>query len=216
MLQLNRDIMIRTFALLLSFALFTNWSSALGSEILAANTLLLQVVTLTSYFIDGLAFATESFAGQFYGAGEAAHLRTLLVWGLSSSVVLGGAIAVTFSLFTQPLFRLMTQHQAVIDEVQLLVWWLLPTLTLGAIAFLLDGYFLGLTQGHLLRNSTLLASGLGFLPLGMLARYWQSPAVLWMALACFMAVRAMTLGSQVPRSLTAAQTKVTDPDTAML
>ncbi|RZM76156.1 MATE family efflux transporter [Leptolyngbya iicbica LK] len=216
MLLLNRDIMIRTFSLLVSFALFTNWSSALGNEILAANTLLLQVVTLTSYFIDGLAFATESFAGQFYGAGEAAQLRTVLIWGLSSSVVLGMAIALTFSWFTQPLFRLMTQHQSVIDQVQALVWWLVPTLTLGAIAFLLDGYFLGLTQGHLLRNSTLLASGLGFLPLGLLARHWQSPAGLWLALACFMAVRAMTLGSQVPRSLTAAQSQVTDSDAAAL
>jgi MATE family multidrug resistance protein len=131
-------------------------------------------------------------------------------------VVLGVAIALTFSLFTQPLFRLMTQHQAVIDEVQLLVWWLLPTLTLGAIAFLLDGYFLGLTQGHLLRNSTLLASGLGFLPLGVAARYWQSPTVLWMALASFMAVRAITLGSQVADSLAAAQTRVADPDPAAL
>ncbi|WP_239112400.1 MATE family efflux transporter [Halomicronema sp. CCY15110] len=216
MVQLNRDIMVRTFALLLSFALFTNWSSALGSEILAANTLLLQVVTLTSYFIDGLAFATETFAGQFYGAGAAAQLRTLLVWGLSSSVVFGMAIALTFSLFTQPLFRLMTQHQAVIDQVQSLVWWLVPTLTLGAIAFLLDGYFIGLTQGHLLRNSTLLASGLGFLPLGLLARHWQSPAVLWMALASFMTVRALTLGSQVARSLSLAQAQVTDPDAAAL
>ena len=216
MLHLNRDIMVRTFALLLSFALFTNWSSALGSEILAANTLLLQVVTLTSYFIDGLAFATESFAGQFYGAGEVTQLRMLLVWGLSSSVMLGVAIALIFSLFTQPLFRIMTQHQSVIDQVQPLVWWLLPTLGLGAIAFLLDGYFLGLTQGQLLRNSTLLATGLGFLPLGILARHWQSPTVLWLALASFMAVRAATLSSQVSRSLQAAQTRVTTPDSATL
>ena len=216
MLHLNRDIMVRTFALLLSFALFTNWSSALGSEILAANTLLLQVVTLTSYFIDGLAFATESFAGQFYGAGEVSQLRMLLVWGLSSSVMLGVAIALIFSLFTQPLFRIMTQHQSVIDQVQPLVWWLLPTLGLGAIAFLLDGYFLGLTQGQLLRNSTLLATGLGFLPLGILARHWQSPTVLWLALASFMAVRAATLSSQVSRSLQAAQTRVTTPDSATL
>ncbi|MEM1281091.1 MAG: hypothetical protein AAGG53_13995 [Cyanobacteria bacterium P01_H01_bin.152] len=36
----------------------------------------------------------------------------------------------------------------------------------GAIAFLLDGYFLGLTQGALLRDPTLLATGVGFLPWG--------------------------------------------------
>jgi len=204
-LRLNGDIMVRTFALLLSFALFTNWSSALGSEMLAANTLLLQVVTLTSYFIDGLAFATESFAGQFYGAGEVRQLRSLLVWGLSCSVALGIAIAALFTLLAQPLFQLMTQHQAVIDQVKAQTLWLLPTLGFGAIAFLLDGYFLGLTAGKLLRNSTLLATGLGFLPLGWLARTLGSSALLWLALASFMAIRALTLGSQVPGSLLSAR-----------
>lgn len=207
-LRLNGDIMVRTFALLLSFALFTNWSSALGSETLAANTLLLQVVTLTSYFIDGLAFATESFAGQFYGAGDHRQLRSLLIWGLSLSVALGVAIATLFALFTQPLFQLMTQHQAVVDQVQTQVGWLLPTLGFGAIAFLLDGYFLGLTDGKLLRNSTLLATGLGFLPLGWWANTQGSLTLLWLALASFMTVRALALASQVPRSLRSARQQV--------
>lgn len=206
-LQLNRDIMVRTFALLLSFALFTNWSAAISSEILAANTLLLQVVTLTSYFVDGLAFATESFAGQFYGAGDARQLRMLLTWGLSFSVLFGFAIAAIFGLFAQPLFALMTQHQAVIEQVRQQVGWLVPTLGLGAIAFLLDGYFLGLTAGKLLRNSTLLATGLGFLPLGITARVFSSSALLWLALASFMAIRAIALGSQIPQSLRDAKHK---------
>lgn len=214
--QLNRDIMVRTFALLMSFALFTNWSAAISSEILAANTLLLQVVTLTSYFIDGLAFATESFAGQFYGAGDVRQLRTLLICGLSFSVFFGCAIATVFSLFTQPLFQLMTQHQSVIEQVQMQVWWLLPTLGSGAIAFLLDGYFLGLTAGKLLRNSTLLATGLGFLPLGGLAHHFHSSTLLWSALASFMTIRAVTLGSQIPHSLRSAHPKDANPSTSIL
>lgn len=200
MLQLNRDILVRTFALLLSFALFTNWSSALGSNILAANTLLLQVVTLTSYFIDGLAFATESFAGQFYGSGNVRQLRSLLTWGLGISITLGMAIALVFALFPQPLFRVMTQHTVVIQAVQRYVWWLVPVLVAGAIAFLLDGYFLGLTAGTLLRNSTLAATTIGFLPLGFAGYYTQNPHLLWLALASFMTVRAMTLGSQINRT----------------
>ena len=55
---LNGDIFVRTFALVSTFALFTNLSSVLGTVVLATNTLLLQVVTLAAYFIDGLAFAT--------------------------------------------------------------------------------------------------------------------------------------------------------------
>ncbi|MGF1459334.1 MAG: MATE family efflux transporter [Leptolyngbyaceae cyanobacterium] len=202
-LTLNRDILIRTFALLLSFALFTNWSSALGGDILAANTLLLQVVTLASYFVDGLAFATESFAGQFYGAGNVRQLQQLLVWGLSASVAVGLILASLFVLYPQFLFGLMTQHESVILQITLMVGWLLPTLGFGAIAFLLDGYFLGLTAGKLLRNSTLLATGIGFLPIGLAARYLLNPTLLWLGLATFMAIRAVTLGSQIPRSLRA-------------
>lgn len=199
--QLNRDILIRTFALVGSFALFTNWSAALGTDVLAANTLLLQVVTLTSYFVDGLAFATESFAGKFYGAGDRHNLRTLLTWGLNVSIGLSLTIALVFAAFPRTLFRVMTEHDAVLTQVEHYVWWLVPTLGFGAIAFLLDGYFLGLTAGRLLRNSTVLATTLGFLPFGLVAHQLAFSHLLWLALASFMAVRALTLAQQIPPSL---------------
>lgn len=199
--RLNRDILIRTFALVISFALFTNWSAALGTSVLAANTLLLQVVTLTSYFVDGLAFATESFAGQFHGAGDRTQLRILLTWSLTTSILLSLLIAGLFAAFPQPLFRLMTGHTAVLAQVEQYVWWLVPTLGFGAIAFLLDGYFLGLTAGKLLRNSTVSATALGFLPLGISAHQFALAHLLWLALSSFMAVRALTLAWQVPATL---------------
>lgn len=199
--QLNRDILIRTFALVSSFALFTNWSAALGTTVLAANTLLLQVVTLTSYFIDGLAFATESFAGQFYGAGDRTQLRTLLALGLSSSLVLSLAMALVFSVFPNLVFRVMTTHTSVLTVVGQYVGWLWPTLGFGAIAFLLDGYFLGLTAGKRLRNSTVCAALVGFLPIGLLAHHFAIAHLLWLALASFMAVRAATLARHIPATL---------------
>ncbi len=198
---LNRDILIRTFALLMSLALFTNWSSALGTDILAANTLLLQVFTLAAYFIDGIAFATESFAGQFYGLGDRRQLRNLLLWGTAISVGLGLGFAGMFVVFPHLLFGIMTQHTTVIDQVTTYVGWLLPTLGLGAIAFLLDGYFLGLTAGKALRNTTLAASLGGFLPMGLLAYWLRSPHLLWLAMTLFMGGRAIGLASYIAASL---------------
>lgn len=69
-LALNRDIFIRTFAFLSTFSIFINLSSAMGTTMLAESALLLQVVTLAVYFIDGLAFATESLAGIFRGKDD--------------------------------------------------------------------------------------------------------------------------------------------------
>jgi MATE family multidrug resistance protein len=199
--RLNRDILIRTFALVASFALFTNWSAALGTTVLAANTLLLQVVTLTSYFVDGLAFATESYAGKFHGANDRAQLRTLLTWGLTISVLLSVMVALGFAVWPRQLFQIMTEHETVLNQVEQYVWWLVPTLGFGAIAFLLDGYFLGLTAGQLLRNSTVFATTLGFLPIGLMAHRLEVSHLLWLALCSFMAMRAITLMWQVPPTL---------------
>ena len=191
---LNRDILIRTFALILSFALFTNFSSAMGTQTLAANTLLLQIVTLSAYFIDGIAFATESFAGRFYGSGDQHQLRRLLWIGGSTSVALGLGFALSFVLLPQVLFGVLTSHGEVIDRVQRYVGWLVPVLGIGAIAYMLDGYFLGLTAGKVLRNSTVLAAGLGFLPLALIAQAVNSPHLLWLALSGLMTARSVTLG----------------------
>ncbi|NEP16127.1 MAG: MATE family efflux transporter [Leptolyngbya sp. SIO4C1] len=196
---LNGHILVRTFALVISFALFTNISSGLGTDILAINTLLLQVVLLASYFIDGFAFATESYAGQLQG--QVARLRSLLKLAGGLSLFFGLAFAIAFGLWPRSLFGLLTNHAEILTPIAQYTAWLLPVLGFGGIAFMLDGYFLGLTAGRVLRNSTLLASAIGFLP-GAIAAYWlSSPHLLWLAMACFMLLRAATLGWVVPATL---------------
>ncbi|BAU42619.1 guanitoxin biosynthesis MATE family efflux transporter GntT [Leptolyngbya sp. O-77] len=191
---LNGNIVIRTFALITTFAVFTNLSAAMGTTVLAANTLLLQVVTLAAYFIDGLAFATETYAGQFHGGGQRDRLRALAELSGALSLGLGLAIALLFALRPQPLFRLLTHHADVLESVRQSVWWLLPLLGFGSIAYMLDGYFLGITAGNVLRNSSLLSSLLGFAPVAAIAWQTQSNPLLWLALTCFMAARMVTLG----------------------
>ncbi|XGB41420.1 MAG: MATE family efflux transporter [Nodosilinea sp. LVE1205-7] len=200
-LSLNRDILIRTSVLILSFALFARVSATLGSLMLAANTLLLQVVTLSAYFIDGIAFATESFAGRCYGTGDRQGLGSLLRLGSLLSLLLGLGFAAIFISFPQALFGLLTSHAEVITQVRSLRGWLGPVLAFGAIAYLLDGFFLGLTARTILRNGTLLAGILGFLPLALIAQEIASPHLLWLALTALMAGRALTLAGAVPRWL---------------
>ncbi len=203
--RLNRDILIRTFAIVLSLALFTHWSATFGTTLLAANTLLLQVFTLNAYFVDGLAFAMESFAGQWYAKGDRDRLRALLWQGGGYSLLIGLTFALLFNLFSRSLFGLMTPHAVILQAVQVYVPWLFPTLGLGAIAFLLDGYFLGLTAGTILRNATVSAALIGFLPLGAIASLLHQPHLLWLALSGLMLARVLTLLHQVPATLSACQ-----------
>ncbi len=197
---LNSDILVRTFALVSSFAVFTNLSSAMGTVVLASNTLLLQVVTLAAYFIDGLAFATESFAGIFRGQGGSAGLIPLVRISGGASLILGLLFALVFNLFPEALFGLLTNHKDAIALIGNYVKWLFPVLGFGSIAYMLDGYFLGLTEGSILRKSTLIAALLGFAPVALVAWWLQNVHLLWLALSLFMVGRAVTLAVKVPRT----------------
>lgn len=200
-LTFNRDLLVRTFVLISTFAVFTNLSSGLGTEVLSMNTLLLQVVTLASYFIDGIAFAMESVVGVLSQQHQPQRLRQLLAISGVISVGIGIGSALAFCLFPRPLFSLLTHHQDVLAQVDQYVVWLLPVLGLGAVAYLLDGYFLGLTAGRHLRHSALMATLFGFLPLAIAAWYWQQVHLLWLALVLLMGVRAICLVIHIPESL---------------
>ena len=111
------------------------------------------------------------------------------------------SFATIFCLFPQGLFGLLSDHNEVIEVVANYVWWLFPILGFGSIAYMLDGYFLGLTAGKILRHSTIIAAVFGFAPVAISAWYWQTNNLLWLALAVFMATRSITLLFKVNFSL---------------
>jgi MATE family multidrug resistance protein len=198
--SLNRDILIRTFALVTTFSVFTNLSSVLGTVVLSANTVMLQVITFAAYFIDGLAFATESLAGMFQGQRSTQQLARLVQVSGGTSLGLGLLFATATILLPAPLFGLLTNHTEILDRLSQDVFWLLPILGFGSIAYMLDGYFLGLTEGRILRQSSLIASLLGFAPMAIVAWQLHSSHLLWLALSLFMLTRALTLGMQTPKT----------------
>ncbi len=199
--QLNGDILIRTLALVLTFATFTNISSALGSDILVTNTLIMQVVTLAAYSIDGFAFATESLAGFFFGTGNFLKLKQLVVLSGSVSLISGLGFAAIFTLFPGRLFQILTDQALILDQIREYVSWLIPVLGFGSLAYLLDGYFLGLTRGRILRNASVLSSLIGFGPMASLAWIREDPHLLWLAMVSYMATRMISLGCKIPQTL---------------
>jgi multidrug resistance protein, MATE family len=201
LLSLNFDIMVRTFALVMSMSLFTNLSSGMGDTILGVNTLLIQIVLMAAHFMDGIALAVESYAGSFYGQKASVDLYWLLLLGMVGSLALGLAIALTLLIWPSPLFGLLTSHHRLLNQVPQYVAWLIPVLGLGGIAFTLDGYFLGLTAGRTLRNATLIAALGGFLPIAFISSWLQNPHLLWLALSGLMATRVVMLSRQVHPTL---------------
>ncbi|EDM81279.1 putative membrane protein (DNA-damage-inducible protein) [Plesiocystis pacifica SIR-1] len=201
LLSLGRDIWLRTLALIGAFAIFTNFSAAFSSTLLAANALLLRVLGLASYFVDGFAHATESLTGESAGRDDRGGLRRLLLLALRWGLGTGAAFAGAFIAFPG-LFGLLTDQPELLATVVAARGWLVVVLLLGSLAYVLDGYFIGLAAGRTLSRAMLLSFGVGFLPLALASRYaGGGPSMLWFALIAFMAARGLTLAAAVPGTL---------------
>ncbi|KAA3619484.1 MAG: MATE family efflux transporter [Calditrichaeota bacterium] len=192
--SLNRDILIRTLFLISSFGVFTNISSILGVSILAVNTIILRILSFAAYLIDGIAFATESLAGIFKGSNDHQSLKkllkTALLWGEVFAV---GFIAIMF-LIPDYFYPLMTSHADIIQLLKVYDYWVYIALIFSAIAYIFDGYFLGITNAKILRNSMVLCFVVFFLPLAWLSVKLHDNHILWLAMVVFMFGRAATLG----------------------
>ena len=197
LMALNRDIVIRTLALVSAFAVFTDFSAVLGVTVLAANAVMLKVLSTAAWFIDGLAFAVESLVGQFHGSGDRRQLRALFRLAIGESIVVGLVTAGLFTLFPGPLVGILTNQAPLLARLSADAPLLFALLGFGSVAYVLDGWFLGMSDGPSMRNAMVLSLVVGFLPLAFAARWLHSPNLLWAALVVFMVARVATLGSRL-------------------
>jgi MATE family multidrug resistance protein len=145
------------------------------------------------------AFATFTNISATFGTALLALWRLLrmsLTWGL-----LLASIA-SFSILTFPhlIFPAMTSHVAIASAASTFAPWLCATIAMGSVAYILDGYFIGLTEGRILRNGMLI-SLLAFLPPALWAARTGSNTLLWTAMFAFMVARSASLGSRVAETL---------------
>lgn len=199
--MVNRDIMIRTILLILAFSYFTTHSARLGDDILAVNTLLLQFLFLFSYFLDGFAYAAESLAGKFYGAGNHKALkrftRYIFIWG--------GAISIPFSIAYlgagDYIIYILTDNSRVIQNASPYLPWLALVPLVSFAAFIWDGIFTGCTATAAMRNTMIIASLLIFLPLSCFLPLPMGNHGLWLALMAFMLARGVIMSLYAPRAI---------------
>ena len=191
--RINRDIFIRTLVLISAFAFFTAKSSEAGTDILAANSILINLWTVMSYAIDGFAFAAESLVGRFLGEKNVPRLKTAInfsfYWGLALAVV----TSLIYAVFTLPILELFTNKQDIIQLAQKYAIWTICAPLVSIASYILDGIFIGATAGTEMRNAMILSLFLVYLPLYYMLRPEMHNHALWLALTAFMIARSVSL-----------------------
>lgn len=186
----NRDIFLRTLFLVMVNLFFTSFGSRQGTLMLSANTLLLTLFTLTSFFLDGLAYAAEALGGKYCGAADrktfSTLTRRLFLWGITVAI----AFTLVFAFGGKPLLHLLTSEHDVISTALPYLPWAVAIPIAGVTAFLLDGLFIGLTATRPMLWSTALAAIVFFALYFTFAPTLHNHA-LWLALIAYLAMRGM-------------------------
>jgi MATE family multidrug resistance protein len=196
MLAVNRDIMIRTAALIVAFLFFTAKGARAGDVTLAANSVLNNFLLVSAFFLDGLANAAQQLCGRAFGArdakGFADSTRLVLVWGVGFALV----VSVLFALFGPDLIDLMTTSDAVRRAARDFLLFVILAPAPGVFAFGFDGIYVGATWAREMRNLMLLSLAIFF------AIWWTTRsfgnAGLWTAMLGFYVARGGLQGARYP------------------
>ena len=197
MLTVNRDILLRTLMLQVIFVSFTFVAARYGDIPLASTQVLMQFFALTSFALDGFAFAVETLVGQAVGGKNRQALRQSVIkctqWGVAMVFILAAGIAVG----GEGLITLMTKATEVQVEAQRYLPYLIGAAALSLPAFMLDGVFLGATQTAVMRD--MMAVSLGIYILCLLALLpLLAMHGLWIALLVSLVARGATLAMRYP------------------
>ncbi|WP_075214928.1 MATE family efflux transporter [Mongoliimonas terrestris] len=192
MIAVNGDIMVRSFALLFAFALFTRTSAGFGDVTLAANALLMNFFLIGGYFLDGLANAAEQLAGRAVGARRrdvfVAAVRLTIAWGFVFAAVAAGLLMAFGGVFID----IMTTAPDVREAARAFLPWAALTPLAGVLAFQMDGVYIGATWSREMRNM-MLASVVVYLLVLAVAIPVLGNHGLWLALLVFLGARGITL-----------------------
>lgn len=195
--SLNTDIMIRSFALIAAFAVMTRIGSTFGPVVLAANAVLMNFFMVAGFWLDGFANAAETIIGRALGAGHRLAfdrgVRLTAFW----SFVLAAFTSLAIWTLGSPMIDFLTSEPGVRDIAKAHLWAAALTALSGALAFHMDGVFIGATWSNVMRNR-MVASLLCFL----LALWVLVPAYgnmgLWMAFNLFLLARGLFLAQALP------------------
>ncbi len=151
--SVNGDLFVRSLCMIVVYFSFTSLSARQGDVLLAVSSIMMKLLMVYSYFTDGFAFAGEALTGKFVGRKDLSQVLQTVKWTFVWSLGIGMSFVGIYSLFSCPMFALMTSDQAILEASSDFIPWLLLMPLAGSAAFTWDGIYTGATGTKAMRNS---------------------------------------------------------------
>ena len=189
--KVNVNILIRTLCLHVVFVYFMWFSANQGDIVLAANAILLHLLTFLAFGLDGFAHAAEVLAGMAYGAKDRVRMHYTVLVTLFWSIVVAAIICLAYAIGGKLIIRVLTGIAEVRELANTHLIWLIFMPLVSVWAYLFDGVFIGLTRTVAMRNCMLTS-----MCIFLLVVYFFTPAFgnhgLWLSMYVFMIARGLT------------------------
>jgi MATE family multidrug resistance protein len=197
MALLNTDILIRSALLMTIFSSFVFLGAGFGDVTLAANEVLVQFMYITAYAMDGFAFSAETLIARAMGRSDRARVRRSAILTSGWGLVICVTTALGFAIFGPWIIDVMTKSPEVQAEARLYLPWMVAAPLVGWAAWMLDGIFIGATQGRDMRNMMIVSFVIYWAAVWALLPMFGNHG-LWMALLISFIARGITLGLRYP------------------
>ena len=158
MFSINSKLFVRSLCFMAVYIGFTSLSAKYGDEALAVSSIMMKLMMIFSYFIDGFAYAGEALTGKFIGEKNIKQLRLcikqLFVW----ASLIGVAFTFIYWFWGNDMFALMTSDERVLTTAQEFVPWLIIMPFISCAAFTWDGIYIGATAAKEVRDCMIWAA----------------------------------------------------------
>ncbi|MDC1151538.1 MATE family efflux transporter [Pelagibacteraceae bacterium] len=190
--NINFDIFIRTLFLTFSFLWVTYLGSKLGEDYLAVNTILMQFIILSAFFLDAYAFSTEGVIGFTVGRRNKISFLSVVKNSIQLSFFTALIISTLYLFFFKDIINIITDIEILRFISYKHFIWIIIIPPAASFCYQLDGIFIGASQTKEIRNA-MIASVLIFIGISIYLTQNFGNHGLWFSLLLFMILRALTL-----------------------
>lgn len=160
--SVNSNIFLRSLCVMSVTLSVTAYGARLGALTLASNAVIVQFFIFFSYFMDGYAFTGEALCGKYYGAGDAEGLKKTVRYLLWWSAGIAAAFFLVYTVGWETVTSLLTDNVDVRNMVADYHLWIMLIPPFAVLAFIYDGFFIGITSTRPMLVATSIAVGVFF------------------------------------------------------
>lgn len=143
-LTANSWVMARTLGLLAVFTWFNTQSAQASPETAAINAVLLTLLSVAAYALDGFADAAEIQVGQAAGGKRPDWVRAALKHTALCSAASAIAASLLLALCGHWAIEFLVPQPEISHAIQNHLWWLIPLPAVAWVSYWMDGVYLGL------------------------------------------------------------------------